>query len=213
MDWLALMTFDRNPELFLGLLAGGATLILGLAIALTARADRRLKQLQAREERTIRLYEHFSAPETYVTLTAPVVGVSIKWQLLPEPARRDFRRAVRSAWTGVLDGSRDSVLAFTRSPAPTADPISDHFWTLRPMAGFSEHHALAAYLQFWVMIDALRRARLIDPVLCRVLFSAPFAITLQFIAKLREDVKQNLTASDIEPEWIKATERLEAFFI
>lgn len=191
MNWLELIKPDKNPELFWGLIAGGAVLTIWFVLSLFAQARRRRKRRNVREERTIRIYERFTSPETYLTVTAPVTGVSLKWLLLPEPARREFRSAVRAAWTGAPEGSPDTIAAFTRAPTPAGDFLLDHYWTLRPTGGFSEHHALAAYLQFWVMIDNLRRAKAIDAALCRSLFAQPFALHWQFIAKLREDVKQN----------------------
>jgi hypothetical protein len=213
MNWLELIKPDKTPEFF-WTLAGGATILTPwIVLLLLTMAGHRRKRRDSGEERAIRIYERFSSPEFYLTVRAPVTGAVLKWLFLPEPARSRFRSAVRAAWIGMVGGSPDSVGAFTRAPAPAGDFLLDHYWTLRPAGGFSEHHALAAYLQFWAMLDALRRTRAIDAALCRSLFSQSYAVHWQFIARLREDVKQNLSNSDSEPEWIRATERLEMFFL
>lgn len=197
-----------NPEAFVAVVGLVFTVVSVFHSLLMGWIQRRI----ARRERTAELYDDFYSADTYRRVVAPVMRLTLKWDGLPPEEARKYRDVVRMGWQGFRSDPAQAMRAYVSEEWIKADPARAHFRDTLSTEMFTEHEALTVFLYFWTRLWELVDANLLCRQVARKLFREPYCYYRHFLAELRADVVAHSTAKDVQPPWVHATEKLDAFF-
>lgn len=197
----------RDPGVAVAVFATFFTIVTFAESIWRAWVERRL----ARRERAANLYDDYYSTDNYRRVVLPVIRVMLKWRGLPNEQRDDFRKALRNGWTGFRKRPGELMRAYVSEENLHDDMAKAHFRDTLSTEEFTEHEALTVFLYFWVKVEAMLDARLIDPKTVKSLFGRPYSYVQPFLKDLREDFQENIS-KDRTPAWSIATAKLDRFF-
>lgn len=198
----------ENPESFVALAGLVFTVVSVFHSLLGGWIQRRI----SRRERTAALYDDFYSADTYRRVVAPVMRLTLKWGGLPDEEARAYRKAVRMGWQGFRSRPSEAMKAYISDERIHEDPTKAHFRDTLSTEQFTEHEALTVFLYFWTRLHELLDANLLCKEITHKLFREPYCYYRDFLAQLRDEVREKKESHDLDPPWVRATEKLDVFF-
>lgn len=179
-----------------------------LAIFTTGYGIFKTRQDKARErrERTTALYSEFY--DRYREVALPVYKLAVKMRGLPKSEWATYRDMLSESWSYQPDPKAE-LAHYVSAEERALSPAQAHFHHRQTGDEFTEHDALVAFLYFWVRVERLIKANLVDGQLFADLFCNSFAYYDDLLDELRDAVEEK-NAGGPKPAWVDATRTIEA---
>ncbi|MEE4201957.1 hypothetical protein [Erythrobacter sp.] len=195
------MVLDEGlVSLFGGIIAA----LMALYTVTSAMIKRRVDQ----RNRAAELFENFYSGDFYRFSVLPTYRLLVKLRAMDKAERSQYFDAIVCGWVPSHDPKVDYDHFITVEEQSQSASVS-HFRYFHPMEEHTEHDALTMFLYFWVKVDKLLSARLIEPKLFVELFASSFCYYDEFMSELAEATVAKASAENA-PSWIGAIRRIEA---
>lgn len=162
----------------------------------------------AQKRLNIELMERYHGIDFYRDIISVVWEIRIKWFNLPKKKRDEYHKEVVLGWEGYSDMSGSESL--NHEIPPNFMTINHHLTPIKKDA-LTEHQALTIYLSFWSTLYQYFESESISDDFISV-WKEKYYYNQEFIASLRDAIRDRKKDEDYLPTWVTTTEKLELFF-